>query len=242
MMPTDLHTIAADPAARRRAALHATQRRALVDLLAEVDQPLTIPQLLERRRGLAQSSAYRNLAVLERAGVVHRIVTSDEFARYELAEDLTEHHHHLICASAAASPTSGARRPWSTTSRRRSPGSPDAPASRSPTTGSTSSAPARTAHENRRRLVAGGLAALALAGCAERGLVSGPSSPRHRAPGPRWVAGVAAGVVVAVLLTCRLGGTAAVPAWLSASSTAQAGGVAVAGAMSGCGGDPHAGS
>jgi len=36
--------------------------------------------------------------VLERAGVVHRIVTSDEFSRYELAEDLTGHHHHLICS------------------------------------------------------------------------------------------------------------------------------------------------
>jgi Fur family transcriptional regulator, ferric uptake regulator len=31
--------------------------------------------------------------------VVHRVVTTDEFARYELAEDLTEHHHHLICSS-----------------------------------------------------------------------------------------------------------------------------------------------
>jgi Fe2+ or Zn2+ uptake regulation protein len=42
---------------------------------------------------------YRNLSVLERAAVVHRIVTADDFARYELAEDLTEHHHHhLICA------------------------------------------------------------------------------------------------------------------------------------------------
>jgi Fe2+ or Zn2+ uptake regulation protein len=41
---------------------------------------------------------YRNLAVLERVGIVHRIVTADEFARYELAEDLTEHHHHLICS------------------------------------------------------------------------------------------------------------------------------------------------
>ena len=78
---------------------YTTQRRALVELLAEVDQPLTIPQLLEHLRGLAQSSAYRNLAVLERAGVVHRIVTSDEFARYELAEDLTHHHHHLICSA-----------------------------------------------------------------------------------------------------------------------------------------------
>jgi Fur family transcriptional regulator, ferric uptake regulator len=41
---------------------------------------------------------YRNLAVLERAGVVRRIVTSDEWARYELAEEFTEHHHHLICS------------------------------------------------------------------------------------------------------------------------------------------------
>lgn len=74
-------------------------RRAIVEALARADAPLAIPQLLERDRSLAQSSAYRNLAVLERAGVVHRIVTSDEFARYELAEDLTGHHHHLICST-----------------------------------------------------------------------------------------------------------------------------------------------
>ncbi len=58
---------------------------------------MTIPELLNVRRDLAQSSVYRNLAVLERAGVVRRLLTHDEFARYELAEDLTEHHHHLIC-------------------------------------------------------------------------------------------------------------------------------------------------
>ena len=86
----------------RRCRLRAEQRytrarRALVDVLAAADPPLSLPQLLERGRSLAQSSAYRNLVVLERAGVVHRIVTADEFARYELAEDLTGHHHHLIC-------------------------------------------------------------------------------------------------------------------------------------------------
>lgn len=98
-MAADLHQIATSRL-REDGQRYTTRRRALVELLAEVHQPLTIPQLLERRRDLAQSSAYRNLAVLERAGVVHRIVTSDEFARYELAEDLTEHHHHhLICAS-----------------------------------------------------------------------------------------------------------------------------------------------
>ncbi len=79
---------------------YTASRRALVDALVASDRPLTIPDLLAARRELAQSSAYRNLAVLERAGVVHRIVTSDEFARYELAEDLTHHHHHhLICSS-----------------------------------------------------------------------------------------------------------------------------------------------
>jgi Fur family ferric uptake transcriptional regulator len=78
------------------------QRRALVELLAEV-APLSIPELLEHAPELAQSSAYRNLAVLERAGIVHRIVTSHDFARYELAEDLTHHHHHhLICTSCGA--------------------------------------------------------------------------------------------------------------------------------------------
>jgi Fe2+ or Zn2+ uptake regulation protein len=72
-------------------------RRQLVALLAEAAQPLTIPDILERTSGLPQSSVYRNLAVLERAGVVQRVVTTDEWARFELAEDLTEHHHHLIC-------------------------------------------------------------------------------------------------------------------------------------------------
>ena len=97
MTPT-VHATAADRL-RADSQRYTTQRRALVDLLLEVEQPLTIPQLLEHQPGLAQSSAYRNLAVLERAGVVHRIVTTDEFARYELAEDLTHHHHHLICST-----------------------------------------------------------------------------------------------------------------------------------------------
>jgi Fe2+ or Zn2+ uptake regulation protein len=73
-------------------------RRALVDLLAGADRPLTVAEVLERSKALTQSSAYRNLSLLERAGVVLRVVTDDEFGRFELAEDLTgHHHHHLIC-------------------------------------------------------------------------------------------------------------------------------------------------
>jgi Fe2+ or Zn2+ uptake regulation protein len=94
----DLHDAVA---ARLRAAeqRYTSGRRQLVELLAGAERPETIPELLERAGSLAQSSAYRNLVVLEEAGVAHRVVTSDERARYELAEDLMGHHHHLICTS-----------------------------------------------------------------------------------------------------------------------------------------------
>jgi Fe2+ or Zn2+ uptake regulation protein len=77
-------------------------RRQIVDALARADRPLTIPELLESGNGLAQSSAYRNLSILETAGVVVRVVTTDEFARFELAEDLTGHHHHVMCVECGA--------------------------------------------------------------------------------------------------------------------------------------------
>ena len=72
-------------------------RRAVVDALASADGPVTLPELIDLAPELAQSSAYRNLAVMEQVGVVRRLVHSADHARYELAEDLTEHHHHLIC-------------------------------------------------------------------------------------------------------------------------------------------------
>ncbi|MDZ7679889.1 MAG: Fur family transcriptional regulator [Acidimicrobiales bacterium] len=95
--PSTLHTTAAERL-RRDGQRYTGNRRALVELLEGADRPLTIPDLLDRQSGIPQSSAYRNLAVLERAGVVERVVATDEFARFELAEDLTEHHHHLICS------------------------------------------------------------------------------------------------------------------------------------------------
>ncbi len=69
-----------------------------MNVLAGADRPLTIPEILGQRRGLAQSSAYRNLVVLEQAGVVRRVVTHDDRTRYELTEELTGHHHHLVCS------------------------------------------------------------------------------------------------------------------------------------------------
>ena len=76
------------------------RRRRLVQILVDAEHPMTIPEILRSGKGLAASSVYRNLAVLEQAGLVRRIVTQeDEFARFELAEELTEHHHHFVCSS-----------------------------------------------------------------------------------------------------------------------------------------------
>ena len=86
--------------ARLRAAgqRYTSQRRALVALLAGAGSPLPVPAILAAGGGLTQSSAYRNLAVLEQAGVVRRVVTDEDFARYEPTEDLMGHHHHLVCS------------------------------------------------------------------------------------------------------------------------------------------------
>jgi Fe2+ or Zn2+ uptake regulation protein len=79
-----------------------TNRQDIVAALAATDRPLSIPEILVTTPGLAQSSAYRNLSVLEDAGVVTRVVTMDEWARYELSEDITGHHHHLMCNKCGA--------------------------------------------------------------------------------------------------------------------------------------------
>jgi Fe2+ or Zn2+ uptake regulation protein len=97
---SELHDVASSRL-RADGQRYTSGRRALVDALQGAG-PVTLPELLAHGRALAQSSAYRNLAVLERSGVVHRISSTDGFARYELAEDLTEHHHHLICSSCGA--------------------------------------------------------------------------------------------------------------------------------------------
>jgi Fur family transcriptional regulator, ferric uptake regulator len=78
-------------------------RRAVLDVLATAGRPMTLPEILAVDGRLAQSSAYRNLSELVDAGVVRRIITSDEYSHFELAEHLTgDHHHHLICSNCGA--------------------------------------------------------------------------------------------------------------------------------------------
>jgi Fur family transcriptional regulator, ferric uptake regulator len=93
----DLH-VEAGARLKRAGQRYTSKRRALVDILRKSNQPMAIPDILRGSRRLAQSSVYRNLTVLERAHVARRVITGEDFARFELAEDLTEHHHHLVCS------------------------------------------------------------------------------------------------------------------------------------------------
>jgi len=72
-------------------------RRLLVEALAARGHPVAVPDLLAALPLTAQSSLYRNLSVLEIAGVVGKVQGEDELNRFELAEDLIGHHHHLLC-------------------------------------------------------------------------------------------------------------------------------------------------
>ncbi len=92
----DLHLMA-EQRVRAAQLMYTKGRRQLVELLADLSRPATMPELLEQQPRLTLSSVYRNMTDLETAGVVQKVIGSDERTRYELAEDLIGHHHHSIC-------------------------------------------------------------------------------------------------------------------------------------------------
>ena len=92
----DLHGLA-EQRLRRVDQRYTSGRRAIIELLVTAGQPVSIGDIAERLPWLPRSSAYRHLTDLQTAGLIRRVAASDEFTRFELAEDLTEHHHHLLC-------------------------------------------------------------------------------------------------------------------------------------------------
>ncbi len=97
-MNSEIHATANDRLRRTRQR-YTGGRRQIVELLAVQGRPVTIPELIVAGADQSQSSIYRNLAILEQCSVVHRLVSLDDVARFELDEDLTEHHHHLVCTA-----------------------------------------------------------------------------------------------------------------------------------------------
>jgi Fur family transcriptional regulator, ferric uptake regulator len=96
-MTSDVHATVAHQLRRSRQR-YTLGRRQLVDLLIDAARPVTIPDLIDLGARQSQSSLYRNLAILEQCGAVRRLMSTDDVARYELAEELSEHHHHLVCS------------------------------------------------------------------------------------------------------------------------------------------------
>jgi len=92
----DLHGVVEDRL-RQVDQRYTAGRRALIGLLVSAGHPVSIGDIADRLPGVPRSSAYRHLTDLEAAGIVRRVTASDEFTRFELAEDLTGHHHHLLC-------------------------------------------------------------------------------------------------------------------------------------------------
>jgi Fur family ferric uptake transcriptional regulator len=97
-MTEDLHEVV-KYRLRRIDQRYTAGRRAIIDLLVSAENPVSIADIAERLPSLPRSSAYRHLVDLQAAGVVRRIAANDEFARFELDEDLTAHHHHLLCVN-----------------------------------------------------------------------------------------------------------------------------------------------
>jgi Fur family transcriptional regulator, ferric uptake regulator len=81
---TDVHEVAARRL-REQNQRYTRGRHQIVESLVTLRQPVTIPELLAHDASVAQSSAYRNLAVLEEAEVVRRVQSADEFVRWELS-------------------------------------------------------------------------------------------------------------------------------------------------------------
>lgn len=88
--------------AREAGLVYTKGRREIVELLAATARPTTMQELVERRPRLNLGSLYRNMTDLQAAGVVQKVIGTDDCTRYELAEALIGHHHHSICSVCGA--------------------------------------------------------------------------------------------------------------------------------------------
>ncbi len=76
----------------------ASQRRALLQVLLEAESHPDVPELFRRAKradgSISLATVYRNLSVLEQAGIVERHCFEGIGARFELSG--SNHHDHIV--------------------------------------------------------------------------------------------------------------------------------------------------
>ena len=74
-------------------------RRVLLELLHQASGPLAPPEIVtlchQAGRKANKTTIYRDLAAMERAGILRKVIVSDRRQYFELTE--RGHHHHFIC-------------------------------------------------------------------------------------------------------------------------------------------------
>lgn len=81
------------------------QRAAILDSLIQcsgqhvgIEELFNLVRIKHPEIGLA--TVYRNMILLDKLGLVHKLDFDDGFSRYELVKPNEDHrHHHLICSS-----------------------------------------------------------------------------------------------------------------------------------------------
>ena len=73
------------------------QRRRIIELLAAAARPLAVPELVRLLPRSAVSTVYRDVALLEEAGAVERLLGLGAVAYFEIREPTARMRHHLVC-------------------------------------------------------------------------------------------------------------------------------------------------
>lgn len=75
-----------------------TKTRQTVFTALDVDEPLTMHELVERCSSIDRASVYRSVALFEAIGVVRRLYTGWKY-KIELSDRFGLHHHHATCSN-----------------------------------------------------------------------------------------------------------------------------------------------
>ncbi len=84
----------------RKSDLRQTEtRRVLLELLHRASGPIAPPEIVtlchQAGRKANKTTIYRDLAAMERAGILRKVIVSDRKQYFELTE--RGHHHHFVC-------------------------------------------------------------------------------------------------------------------------------------------------